>query len=178
MALMKNIQNFYQHHKKQEDEKGEPEAPAYKFWHLIDYDLKNRVRNKIEKLTKQCQSVMPGIDPQFDVDQLMADCDLEFQSDCEAMMTELDWATNNYAAGAEEIALDEWLSEELFEEGSEADDREMEMAKRLRLREATTEELKRYTPKQLQKCLEMRMCHTRKRPAPEQMKDSIMGLLK
>ena len=46
----------------QDDEKGEPEAPACKFGHLIDYDLKNRVRNKIEKLTKQCQSVMPEID--------------------------------------------------------------------------------------------------------------------
>ena len=162
----------------QEDEKGEPEAPAYKFGHLIDYDLKNRVRNKIEKLTKQCQSVMPEIDLQFDVDQLMADCDLEFQSDCEAMMTELDWATNNYAAGAEEIALDEWLSEELFEAGLAADDREMEMVKRLRLREATAEELKSYTPKQLQRCLEMRMCHTRKRPTPEQIKAAILGSLK
>ena len=81
---------------------------------------------------------MPEIDLQFDVDQLMADCDLEFQSDCEAMMTELDWATNNYAAGAEEIALDEWLSEELFEAGLAADDREMEMVKRLRLRDAAT----------------------------------------
>ena len=110
-----------------DDEKEVPDAPAYKFGHLIDYDLKNRVKSKIEKLTEQCQSVMPDIDLQFDVDQLMNDCDLEFQSDCEAMMTELDWATNNYAAGAEEIALDEWLSEELFEEGLEADDREMEM---------------------------------------------------
>ena len=39
----------------QDDEKGEPEAPAYRFGHLIDYDLKNRVKSKIEKLTKQCQ---------------------------------------------------------------------------------------------------------------------------
>ena len=162
----------------QDDEEGEPEAPAYKFGHLIDYDLKNRVRHKIEKLTKQCQSGMPEIDLQFDVDQLMAGCDLEFQPDCEAMMTELDCATNNYAVGAEEIALDEWLSEELFEAGLAADDKETEMVKRLRLRGATSEELKSYTPKQLQRCVEMRMCHTRKRPTPEQIKAAILGSLK
>ena len=132
----------------QDDETGEPEAPVYRFGHLIDYDLKNKVKRKIEKLTKQCQSDMPDIDLQFDIDQLMADCDLEFQSDCEAMMTELDWATNNYADGAEEVALDEWLSGELLEEGLEADNGEMEMMKKLRLREATAEELKNYTPTQ------------------------------
>ena len=98
--------------------------------------------------------------------------------DCEAMMTELDWATNHCAAGAEEIALDEWLSEELLEAGMENYNGEMEMVKRLGLREATSEELKKYTPTQLQKCLEMRMCHTRTRPAPEQIKANVLGSLK
>ena len=84
-----------------------PEASAYNFGHSIDYDLENRVRSKLEKMTKQSQSVMHDTDLQLDVEQLMADRDLEFQSDCEAMLPELDWATNNYAAGAEETALDE-----------------------------------------------------------------------
>lgn len=41
------------------------------------------------------------------------------------MMIELDWATNNRAVGTEEIALDEYLSEEIFEAGLEADNREI-----------------------------------------------------
>ena len=50
------------------------------------------------------------------------------------------------------------------------------MVKRLRLRETTAEELKliNYTPKQLQKCLEMRMCHTRKIPTTEQIKAAMI----
>ena len=37
----------------QADGKREPEAPAYRFGHLIDYDLTNRVKSKVEKLTKE-----------------------------------------------------------------------------------------------------------------------------
>ena len=54
----------------------------------------------------------------------------------------------------------------------------MEMVKRLRLREATTDESRSDTPTQFQKCFEMRMCHTRKRPTPAQIKGTILGSLK
>ena len=161
-----------------DDEETVAEAPAYRFGHMIDYDLKGKVRAKIENLTAQCQAVMPDIDMHFGVEQLMEDCDKAYQTDCEAMMTELDWATNNYAMGAEEIPLDEWMSADLHEAGLAADNREMEMVRRLRLRDATAEELKGYTTKQLQKCLEMRMCHTRKRPTPEQLEAALLGSLK
>ena len=78
-----------------EDEEVTTAEPNYRFGHMIDYDLKTRMKAKIAALTKQCQAVMPDIDMQFDVDQLMEDCDSAFQGDCESLMADLDWATGD-----------------------------------------------------------------------------------
>lgn len=108
----------------------------------------------------------------------MRECADDFQKECEGMMAQLDIDTKRVAAGAEEIPLEDWLGEELYEEGLEADKREMDLVYRLRLRDAKPSELEAYTPEQRAKCLEMRMAHTRKRATPEQLDNGQPGSLK
>jgi hypothetical protein len=76
------------------------------------------------------------------------------------------------------MPIQEWLSDELFEEALAADEKEMECMFRLRLRKAKSLELAQYTQQQLKGCLEMRLAHTRKRPTPEQEKAELKGSLK
>jgi hypothetical protein len=90
----------------------------------------------------------------------------------------LEFTGDNIAAGAVEISMQEWLSDEMFEEALAADEKELECMYRLRLRKAKPSELARYSKGQLKGCLEMRLAHTRKRPTPEQEEAELEGSLK
>jgi len=160
-----------------ETEETETKKPIYKFAHMIDYDLRNRVQDKVESMLSEANRLTDN-KIKVTVDELMQECDKDFQTAWEVMMTSLDLHDERTGAGAEEIPLEEWLGEDLYDEGLEADKREMDLAHRLRLRDAKPEELEGYSDEQLKRCLEMRMCHTRKRPTQDQLIDRVLGSLK
>ncbi len=77
----------------------------------------------------------------FITKKLIAMCDDQYQEDMKQLMCVLDFESDNIVAGAVEIPIQEWPSDEMFEEAQTADEKEMECMHRLRLRDAKPGEL-------------------------------------
>jgi hypothetical protein len=149
----------------------------WRFADYLKYDFKGKVEAKIEAAVKASTAFgVNGV--HFDKQELMTMCDEQYQQDMSSLMSVLEFTGDKIAAGATEISMQEWLSDDLFEEALAADEKEMECMHRLRLRKATVSELLGYTKEQLKGCLEMRLAHTRKRPTPEQVASDHQGSLK
>ena len=149
----------------------------HRFAEYLRYDFKSAIEKKIDEAVKasECYCVN-GV--HLDRAELLRLCDDQYQEQMEQFMAVLDWTGDRTAAGAEEIPLSQWLSDELFDEALAADERELTSMFRLRLRVAKPEELTEYSEKQLKTCLEMRIAHTRKRPTPEKELAGLLGALK
>ena len=96
-----------------EVEETETKKPVYKFAHMIDYNLRNRVQDKVVTMLKEANR-LTGSKLKVTVDELMQECDKEFQTAWEVMMVSLDLHDERVGAGAEEIPLEQWLGDDFY----------------------------------------------------------------
>lgn len=160
-------------------EREETITPKCRFANQINYDLRKRIQTKTQNMVDEWKE-LSGQDMSACVEQIMTEGDELHDKQCEQLLSQWDMAGDRIAAGAVEIPIEEWMSDELMEEGIKADNREMDLVCRLRLRNinATEKELEAHTDEQKKSCLEMRMAHTQKRPTPEQEAENQPGSLK